>query len=385
MRIVIFTDTFLPQINGVVTSVVNAIKKFNDKGHKVLIFTSIKKDSIKTKFGKNIFIEYLPQMNLINYPDFKLAYPDSKIINKIKRFKPDIIHSHMPSILGWQALLISKFYKIPIVSTYHTMLPDFLEHTPLPKRFTRTKLANKMTWAYTRKYYNLCDAVITPSPIIKKELINHGITPKIYSISNGVNLSKFKLNSNIKKENIILHTGRISYEKRIDLIIESFKLISKDAKDWKLVIVGRGPDLEKLKKISGNLLNKNIFFTGAIPNESLPNIYSKSEIFVTMSTIETEGIVILEAMSCKLPILGVNVRAIPILVKNNKNGYIVSENNVKDFSKKLLKLTRDSKLRKKFGNFSYKQVQKYSLDKSNDKLEKLYLNIISQNGKKNNK
>lgn len=375
MKIAMFTDTFIPNINGIVTSVLNSSKALAKKGHKVYIFTAKpkQKKNIIQKLDKNISIFYYSQIKIINYPDFQLAMPGFvDITSKINKIKPDIIHIHTPSFLGWSALLISKIFRIPVVGTYHTLLPEFLEYIPLLK-IKKSKIAKNITWNYTQNFYNRCNIVTTPSIAMKEELIKHGIKKPIIFLSNGVDTKKFYPIRLKKNENTIIHVGRIGYEKSIDILLKAFNELLKINKDAKLIIAGKGPDLEKLKSFSKKLdINKKIKFLGSVDHNKLPLLYSSANIFVTASTIETEGLVVLEAMACGLPIIGVNKLAVPNIVKHKKNGFIIEVGDYKKMAKYMNLLLKNKELSNKFGKESIKIVQNYSLNNIINKLEEIY-------------
>src|SRR3989338_7440649 len=123
MKIVYFTDAFLPQINGVFTSVVNFSKEMAKKGHTVYIYTtSLKNHNRPTTLGKRIHVvSFSSTTKLINYPDFPLAYPHMlKTLRMLRKIRPDIIHTNAPSPHGWTALFCARVLNIPIISTYHT-------------------------------------------------------------------------------------------------------------------------------------------------------------------------------------------------------------------------------------------------------------------------
>ncbi len=383
MKIVFFTDTFIPEINGVVISIVNFSKGLAKKGHKVYIFTPIQNDiklREKINLGKNINILYFKSSKFfIDYPNFQLPYPNFiKTLNLVKKINPDIIHTNSPSLHSWTAFICARILNIPIVSTYHTMLPDFLKHTQL-KKISNSQLTIFATWKYTKLYYNRCDKIISPSFALKKELIKNGIKNKIEVISNGFDGNLFypkkirSLNNNLK----ILYVGRVSHEKNIDIVIKSFKMVSDKYKNVSLTIVGGGPQFKELKKLTSSLnLDNHVKFLGPIKHRELGKVYNSHDVFLTASDIETEGLVILEAMACGLPIIGVNALAVPEIVKNNKNGFIVRPNNIDEFSKAIEKFIIDKSLISKLGKKSFDISKKYSVRNSLDLLENLYKNFV---------
>ncbi|MBW2978257.1 glycosyltransferase [Candidatus Woesearchaeota archaeon] len=378
MKIAIFTDTFLPDVNGVVTSVVNASKKLAKKGHQIYIFTVKSKKEVKINLGKNIHIERFKRMRFIKYPDFTLAMPKYiTCLRRIKKIKPDIIHIHTPSLLGWSAILSAKAFSIPIVGTYHTLLPDFLKYFPLPK-VEKLKLMKKATWTWTRKFYNRCDLVTTPSLAMKKVLRKHRLKKSITVLSNGIDTNRFKPKKVKKSGTKLLHLGRISYEKNVDVVLKAFKLILERKPKIILYLAGHGPNLKELKALAKKLkINKNVKFLGVVKGKKLVNVYRTSDIFITASTVETEGLVILEAMACGLPIIGVNVLAIPIIVKHNKNGFVAPPHNERQLADYTIKLLENKNLREKFGKESLKIVKKYSLDNIINELERIYKRLIT--------
>jgi len=376
MKIAVFTDTFIPNVNGVVTSIVNSSKKLAERGHEIFIFTVKPKIKKRVDLNKNIHVFYYPSVSLFKYPDFSLAMPKPiELTTIIRKIKPDIIHIHTPGLLGINALAIGLFLKIPVIGTYHTLLPDFLKYVPLPKINTSEAL-NRFTWSYTRNFYNRCNLVITPSIAMKKELKKNKIKKKIIFLSNGVDLKKFHPIKTKKTGTKILHVGRVGYEKNIDILLKSFKELSKTNKKAELIIAGDGPDMQRLKDYAKELnISKKVKFIGIIPNSELPNLYNSADLFATASTIETEGIVILEAMACGLPIVGVNKMAVPSLVKDNKNGFITEPGNTKEIADSMNALLSNKKLRIRMGNESLKVVNDFSLESTIRKLSILYTQI----------
>ena len=369
MKIAVFTDTFVPQVNGVVTSILNFTDKLARKGYKIIIFSP--KIGKRLNLHKNIKVVELKSFKLLpKYKEMEVRFPTFlKVIKIVREFNPDIIHLNTPFGIGYEGFLCSKILKKPLVGTYHTLLPDFLKHVTLMGLEKRQSM-KVLTWKYSNLFYNKCDLVITPSNIIKKELKRHGLKSKIEVISNGVDLNKFYKKNMKRKKLTILHVGRISYEKNVDVVLQAMKIIS-EFKDIKFIIVGIGPDLDKLKEYS-RALCLNVEFTGKIENKDLVNYYNKADIFVTASTIETEGIVILEAMACGLPIVGVNKLAIPEIVKHGRNGFVAKENEPEEMAMYLIKLIKNKNLRKKFGKNSLRISKKYSIEKSIKKLERVY-------------
>jgi len=369
MKIAFITNTFYPELNGVVISILNSSDKLSKKGHKIKIFT--RKHKEKPNLHKNIEInEYISTGLLTKYPNFRIELPSLKFLRDLKDFDPDIIHVHTPTPFAFESLYFAKKNNKPIIGTYHTIAPDFLKHSRV-RFLDKLNFMKKLMWFYTNLFYNRCNLVTTPSEAMKKELIKNKVKNKIIALSNGIDLKLFK-KTRFNKIPKILCVGRISYEKNIDVLVEAFKKLYKKGINSKLIIAGSGPDEKRIKRICRGY---NVEFFGPMDRKYLANLYSSCDIFATASTVETEGLVILEAMASGLPIVGVNRLAIPLIVEENKNGFIVEPFNSDEMSLKLEKLCNDINLRKKFGKESLKMVKKYSLDGVIKRLENIYSSL----------
>jgi len=218
------------------------------------------------------------------------------------------------------------------------------------------------------KHYNKADSIITPTETIKKLIKEKGITKPIKVISNGI--IKFTPKKEYKTKHSLLHFGRISYEKKVDIILKAIHLLKKTMQDIQLTIIGDGPDMKRLKKMTKELmLENNVTFKGWIKNKDLQKEIIKHDVFITASTMETQGIAILESMACGLPIIGVNKYAIPELITDN--GYLAEPDNPEDMATGIVKVLRDKNI-KKLGENSIRIANKHKIENTIKKLEELY-------------
>lgn len=365
MKIAFFSDTAFPQINGISRSISNFFDILIKK-NKLILFTYKGANKIK-----NVGVNGYKTVDFFRYGDYYLVIPNEKeIFRKLKEFQPDIIHIHTPTPLGYSAISYGKKFKIPVVGTYHTYLSEFVKYFPIPI-LNKTKLMKKIAWIYSNWFYHKIDLVVVPNEIIKDELIKNGFKKKIVVISNGVDLNKFyvkKISDKYKCD--LLHVGRIGYEKRVDILLKAFSLVKGN---YKFFIIGDGPELENLKK---NCNDERVKFLGKKFGLELLNYYNGCKAFVTASPIETEGIVLLEAMACGKPIIGVNKLAVPKVVKKNYNGCVAESGDYEKISEYMKKLLENKKLRGKLSKNSLKEAKKYSIEKSVEKLIKEYKKII---------
>ena len=414
MNIVIFTDTFLPKIDGVAISVENFCKILSESGHHFLIFCPKYQADDPDSLGENVKIVRFKNASLPSYPDIKIVVPSYKKIKKsISSFQPDLIHIQTPGMLGQYGVWAAKKFKIPLIGTYHTLVSEqhtYISFYRLLKidtliRYIRSKkkvkkrlhkIEQKNDTSFKKKFilklcnrlYETGERIISPSHLIKEELIGYGLKKPIDVISNGIDLSIFLSEYKEKPSGSprLLHVGRISYEKNCDVVLNAFALILKKIPDAVLDILGDGPALSSLKEQAKDLhIDKNVNFPGFIPHNSLPEIYKKYDLFLTASTMETQGLVVLEAMAGGLPCIGVKSYALPELIHDRKNGFICAPFNHIQMAEKTMELLNDSSMYRAFSKKSIEIAGEHDIHKCAEELEKTYnLTVKNYKNKKAN-
>lgn len=360
-----FTDTFLPQKNGVVTSLLSSGPDLVRRGHEVYVFCP----RSNVREFKGIKVYSYPAVTFRPYPEFKIAVPRGR--NIVPRL--DIVHSHSPFTMGFFGWRVSKFQKIPRVTTFHTILSEYVRYiAPFGKKFLE-----KITWKYCEIFYNKQNGIIAPSHALRKVLKSHQIKRPISIVPTGIDTEFFKPVKKEtarerlgleKEEKIFLSLGRLSHEKNIDALLRAFEKVNA-----KLIIAGRGPAAKKLMKIKEELkLGKKVSFTGYIPEQLKPLYYSAADAFVIASTGETQALVVIEAMACGCPVVGADSLAIPEIVSDGKNGYLFKPGDIEQ----LTEILNSYEPTKKMMTQALETGQKFSVKKCVDKLEKFYKSCI---------
>lgn len=364
-NIAFFSDSYEPQINGVVTQLNNLLEGFSKKGYRVMLVAPSPDSKFRQieNHGAKIFL--LPSIALPTYEDYRITnFISNRIFREIAGFGPDIIHCHTPFGVGWIGIQAGKKLNVPVVGTYHTLLPEFLMYLPIPGLKT-SKLAKGLAWKYTNMFYGNCAVVTTPTGPMKKELESNGLK-NVHALPNAIDFDNFysarKKNYAAKKPRLI-YFGRVSYEKNIEVLIYALKKLLSKGVLATLTITGSGPALESLKNIAKEeKISEFMVFTGPKDHMELPKFVSGHDVFVTASTIETQGLTILESMACGLPCVCANARAIPDSVKEGFNGYLFEPFDSDGCAQKLGKLSKSPALRKKMGQNSIKTAKKFSLN-----------------------
>lgn len=386
MKIAIFTDVFVPQLSGVVTSTLDMAKGLANKGHKVYVVAPDMKNEKEFRH-KNIEVIKIPSISIEKiYPGFRLANPfNLKAINYLKNKSLDAVHFPVPLPLAMQGILFSKIKGVPLVGTFHTLLghEKYVESLGLNSNFM-----TNVIWGYLKIYYNRCDLITVPSESAKKIMLENNIKGKKDTkvISNGIDIEKYE-NNGEKKQDInqkgktILYFGRISVEKNLIKLLQIFKKVVKEKPKTKLMIIGDGPQMQELKeKINTLGLKNSVILKGHIKHEKLINsgIIEQADIFATASQTEVQPMTLIESQINGLPCIGIKSQGIKDIIKDGYNGFIVKNENEREFSKRLIELIENENLLKKMKNNSKKEAKKYTTENSVYRWEK-ELNKLSNN------
>ena len=304
MKILIVTDAWYPQVNGVVRTLDETSKQIKKLGHEVKLITP----------------EGFLTIPCPTYPEIKLSlFPGAKVSSMIRDFNPDCLHISTEGPLGLAARGYASRNGLAFTSAYHTRFPEYV--------YARTKLPLKITYSFLRWFHNRSELVMVPTEEVKKDLIKHKIgKPKIWS--RGVDLDIFKPKKGRRKNKnpILLNVGRVAVEKNL----EEFLKIDLPYEKW---VVGDGPAFKELKK-----KYPKVIFHGAKSKEELEYYYNKADVFVFPSKTDTFGLVLLEAMACGLPVAAFPVSG-PLDVIGNSNAGILNSN-LKEACKKALLIPR---------------------------------------------
>ena len=268
MNIVIFTDTFVPQINGV-SEVVKGLKSQLEKlGHKAWVVAP----AVGKYRDSDPRIIRVPSVPFPLLTEHRIALPDFKNINVrfLRENRIDIIHSQTPAPIGFLGLLLARRLKIPHVHHYQTFWEDYIHYVHVPKKLGKLSVRTISRW-----FCNRCDLVTVPTYPFKNMLEDYGVKTEIALWNSGIDIARFKRGKSIRSELgipdrafTLLFVGRVAKEKNIPFLLEIMPRLVKKDRNTFLVIAGDGPMRKTLLRYSDELGIKDIvFFTGYIPPE----------------------------------------------------------------------------------------------------------------------
>lgn len=389
MKIGIFTDAYEPHISGVTTSI-KMLKTALEKMHHEVFIVTANLDNNKFIYDDKNRIIYLPGIKTGIYETKLTGIYSKKAMKIIKNWHLDVIHSQTEFGIGYFSRIVAKKLNLPIVHTYHTLYEDYV-HYVTHGHFNNIakKLAIKITKYYCEKK---CDELIVPTDKIKDLFINkYNISQPINVIPTGIDIDKFKLTPNIKKEIesikkkykikdtdfIIGSVGRIAPEKSFDKLLYNIKEMIKVNTNIKVMLVGGGPDLDNLKELTKKLhLEDYVIFTDKVNYDLVPAYFNTFNVIVSFSKTETQGLTIIEGLAASKPTICIEDDSFKAMIEPNYNGYLFKNDN--EFKDYIFKLMNDKKLYKDMSTNARNSTYKYSKEVFASEVLKVYHKAIEK-------
>lgn len=376
MRIGFFTDTYTPQINGVVTSICLFKRALEERGHEVYVFAP----TPEHPDDGDLTIRF-PSVPFVFQPEMRLASPLSiEALKVLDNVDLDIVHSHDPFAIGLYGYNVARRHKIPYVHTYHTLYPEYVHYV------WETRMTKKLAERLSREFCELCSSIVAPSSKIERYLRDWGVTVPIDIIATGVDVERYanadqsriqRLSEIIDRkpdERVLLYLGRLGREKNVELLIRAL-YYSRDPKT-RLVIAGDGPYRGDLEAIVDDLdLRERVDFLGYLKGPDAQAAYHLADAFAFASTSETQGLVIGEAMAAGLPVIAVEDRAVEDFVISGRTGLIVP-GRAEDLAHAFDDLLGDQERLGEFSLAAYRRAEHFSIAHQAQRLESLYERTI---------
>jgi phosphatidylinositol alpha 1,6-mannosyltransferase len=333
MRLALFTDTFLPQTNGVAHTLYRLTNHLNYRGIEHLLFTprSTQEDSYADT------IRPIASIPFLLYPECRMALPNMSAIRKeLAAFKPDLLHMTTPFNMGLCGHRYANSHSLPHVISYHTHFDRYLE-------YYRMKGIVPLYWKYMRWFHQSCDATFAPSEETISTLRSQGFG-RLRLWSRGIDChfySPEKRSESVRERYgitapyILLYVGRVAPEKDISTLSLAMQQLPESVRSqvhW--LVVGDGPLLPELRSQAPD----NVTFTGYKHGEELAQIYASADLFVFPSSTETFGNVVLEAMASGLPVIGANSGGVKDLVQPGRTGALIEPRKHEDLIQEISNL-----------------------------------------------
>ncbi|MFO7170329.1 MAG: glycosyltransferase family 1 protein [Chloroflexota bacterium] len=363
MRVAIFTETFLPKIDGVVTILCQALERLQEKGHQVLLFGP--PDMPDSYAGAQLFRTGGPRFPL--YPELRINLPHPRIGRALRAFQPDVVHVVNPAFLGPTGIALARRMKLPLVASCHMDIPSYT-------RLYVGPWAVRPAWWLFRTVHNIADLNLVPSSWMLRDVRQNGYK-RVRWWRRGIDLQRFRpdlrsdqmrerLSGGRPNEFLALYVGRISREKNVHHLRQLAGL-----EGVRLALVGGGPELEQFRAaFSGT----DAVFTGYLRGDELVSAYASADVLVFPSTSETFGLAPLEAMACGLPVIGTMRGGVVDTLRDGTNALVYDPDRPEQIVDRVLELKRSPELHARLRQGALEYARGQSWQSTMDQLIDFY-------------
>jgi len=389
MKICMFTNTYLPHVGGVARSVEHFTEDLRDMGQSVLVIAPTFPGMPPREEEKGRVVR-VPALQKFKGSDFSVRLPLPFTINRqLEKFRPDIIHSHHPYLMGDSALRMAIQHDLPLVFTHHTLYEYYTHYTPLDSGTMKRFAVNLCT-----QYANMCSRVVAPSASIESLLKDRGVKAPIKVIPTGVDLDffagaqsrTFRKSLGIGDDTFAVgHVGRLAPEKNLEYLSEAVALFLQRGPRSVFLVVGDGPHRDTIRKIFDDRgLSKRLIMAGRKSGQELADAYHAMDVFVFSSKTETQGMVLAEAMAAGRPVIALDASGVREVVQDDANGRLLPPDcPAADFSRALEEFADNPEKQERWSRGALHTAGFFSRDKCARKLLNLYEEVWASFVKEN--
>lgn len=353
MRVALFTEVYLPAVNGVVTHVKTLKEGLELLGHEAVIVTA---DSNVKKTRTDGDIIYCPAIKLEKLYGYDVASPISADrLKAIKDFDPDIIHIHNEFGIGISGAMMARQLKIPLVYTMHTMYDDYVYYVANNEHLR--ELLTTVTHRYARILARAASAITGPSKKVENYFRRCGVYKPVTIIPNSVEVETFNRDAIDRQkiaevrekygfsadDMVFCFCGRMGQEKNIETLLDFWAKNVKEDDGMKLLLIGGGPQLEEFSAHADKLgVNNTVKFTDRIEHCNIPPYYAACDCYITASLTECHSISMMEGMATGMPVLTIRDELNADQIKEGVNGfYFRNADEMYEHMKKLRQMPKE--------------------------------------------
>ncbi len=365
MRVALFTETFLPKIDGIVTRLVRTLEELRDLGHEALVFAP--HDPPPAYAGHRVV--RVPAFSFRPwYPELFLGLPRPRLGRELDAFGPDVVHVVNPVVLGLWGTMVARQRDLPLLASFHTDITQYAVHMrlaflgPLSRMFLRD--------VHNQAHVNLC----TSQPMVdaaralgicRVRLWPKAVDTERYHPGQRDVAMRERLSGGHPEAPLMLYVGRLSHEKRLDWLRRPLERLP----GTRLAFVGSGPAEPELRRL---FAGTPTVFTGYLAGDELAAAYASADVFAFPSDTETLGFVAMESMASGVPAVAARAGGIPDVIDHEVNGLLFTPGDEDELSAALARLLFDTELRERLGRRARCDMELWSWRASTIALHRYY-------------
>ncbi len=353
MRVALFTETFLPKIDGIVTRLVRTLDHLRDLGHEVLVFAP--HDPPPSYAGHRVV--RVPAFSFRPwYPELFLGLPRPRLGRELDAFAPDVVHVVNPVILGLWGTMVARQRDLPLLASFHTDITQYAVHLrlaflgPISRVFLRD--------VHNQAHVNLC----TSQPMVdsaralgirRVRLWPKAVDTERYHPGRRDRAMRERLSDGHPEAPLMLYVGRLSHEKRLDWLLGPLR----ELRGARLAFVGSGPAEAELRR---TFAGTPTVFTGYLAGDELAAAYASADVFAFPSDTETLGFVAMESMASGVPAVGARAGGVPDVIEHDVNGLLFTPGDERELTEALRRLLFEPELRERFARRARADMERWS-------------------------
>lgn len=365
LRIAVFSDCYLPAINGVVTSICQQVEILRSLGHHVDLYCPDYSEI--PEFEERVFRLWARPFPLHKREQMTFPWPP-RLLRQMWTEEYDVFHIQTPFSVGLLGLFTAFARGIPRVFHHHTLWEEYVDYLPVPPRFTAAASV-----ALCRGLANRCQGVVAPSAQVLERFAAQGVKTAMTVIPTGIKASRFQDGTRRpewqEEHKVCLYMGRLAHEKSLDALLRVFARIHQDQPQARLWLVGDGPARADLEAQSVELGLADVCqFFGFVERETLRDFVASADVFLFTSLTETQGLVLLEAQAGGLPVVAFEASGVNEAVDPGVTGYLVEEGREDLMASAALKIMSEPELWARFSEEAVRWSEKFSVESMGEAL-----------------
>lgn len=382
MRILFVTATYPPSANGVAITTERTVRHLRTSGHRVAVIgpaTPAADDGLYYRLPTFTYPGITP-------PDYPLSVPflTTRLRRFVNGFRPEIVHVHHPFIFGQTAIAMGRLQSVPVVFTYHTQYDAYLRYLlPAAPEWLVSAVYTYGVLSVLRRVA----AVVAPAEWLAVSLRNRDQSIPVHTISTAGleqpywdraasrgGRSRYGIRDG---EQVFITVSRLSPEKNIAFLLESFRIWQSKHPQGTYLIIGDGTERNRLEALADRLhVNKRVRFLGKVANADLSSYLSVADAFLYASTSDTVSVNCIEAMSARLPIIAVDHETLREIVTDGNNGILVRR--TPEAFAAAMETVSEYRVRRKLGTSAALSARRYTVGRLVSSLTALYEATVAE-------
>jgi len=378
MRIVMFTNVYLPKVGGVSYSVQAFARRLRDFGDQVIVVAPSYAEAIDDDVG----VFRVPAWHDF-LKDYSLPIPiPGELRQQLTKFRPQIFHAHHPFLLGATAHKMAATFNVPIVYTHHTRFDAYGAYFP-----SEHGMLQNFVVSLASRFANLCQAVVAPGSSVNQSLENEGVESPIHVIPTGVDIRRFQSGNaaaarrswNIPDEApVVGYVGRLASEKNLAFLSEALAGLLRKSPQAHALFVGGGEFEQPLRALlDRNGVEGRVHMPGTLSGQPLVDAYHAMDVFTFASKSETQGMVLTEAMAAGVPVVALRASGVEDVVVDGEQGRLLEREDADQFAAAILDiLEADPPRREAYRQHCKAAAGQLSIEACGHRLQALYHDVV---------